>query len=368
MTAKKHVAVTLKTILDHPMVKTIRDRSATVVPYIDEVVSWWNYDLYKRKPGPAFFDNNGNLHTTDLDLACFLYALLDRRAVINLPFYKSKTPTVLKEDEKVISKDNRHGEIIGVEANQDFFSFSVKVKDLNVVGEEDVGKPRNFMLVGYDGEWSDGWRTIDFVPSMKENRFITENELWTGNKIYFDNFVAPNRWVSFFGHHYVITKMLIDRLKEEGSFYRSEVKRLLAKGIEYPEGTGPAPYTPGEKIPGVKRKFKAFNVIVQYPPFDGKYTPVKDTQAGLVEAYTHQKSFKNLARRLSFAVRATELAHYRQPRNLPAWLKNVKWESGYRLPKGRTDYDRLVLFQPAPGQVGFSLLKREFEKTAEVAG
>jgi hypothetical protein len=366
LTAKKHVATTLKTILDHPMVEAIRDRSAYIRPIINDVLSWWNYDLYKRKPGPAYYEN-GVFHTTDLDLACFLYALLDRRAVINLPFYKSQTPTVLKEDEKVISKDNRHGEIIGVEANQNFFSFSVKVKDLNVVGEEEVGKPRNFMIVGYDGNWSPSWRTIDFVPTMKENRFVTENELWSGNQIYFDNFVAPNRWISLFGHHYAITKMLIDRLKEEASFYRREQKRLLDAGIEFPEGVGPVPYTPGTKIPGVKKKLRAVEFQIQYPEFKDEYKPVGDTQHGLLQAYTHQKNLGNAARRLNFAVRATELAHDRSPDRLPAWLKNVKWESGYQIPGKKNKWDRMVLFQPAPGKTGFAILKREFEKTQEVA-
>jgi hypothetical protein len=368
MTQKKHIAESILFMLTDPIVENILDLSANITDTIEEVSSWWKFDLMKRNPSPAYYDKDG-FHATDLDLACFMYSLVGRGAVINIPTYKSKTGKREKLSEKVISANNRHGEVINLNSNQNFFSFSVRIKDLNVVKEDSVGAYRNFMLTDYDGEFYKGWRTIEFTPTLKENKFLTESELWTDNKIYFKNFVSPNRWTSFFGRHYIITKMLIERLKLEAKFYNAAWKVINKSGIRFPEGTGPQPYEYGEKGETISKKFPAFEAKIVHPGFVKDFPAVSQDLEGMMWAYNKQKFFTyTIVPRLQFMTRATELAHYRHPDRFPAWIKNTKWESGYKeSPRARTLWDRLILFQPEPGQPAVSIIKRSFEKATQIA-
>lgn len=368
MTAKKHVSESILFMLTDPIVQTVLDLSADITDVNTEVSDWWKFDLMTRKPSPAYYDENG-FHATDLDLACFLYSLLGRGAVINIPKYKSRTGKREKLNEKVISSNNRHGEIVSLVSNKDFFSFSVRIKDMNVVKEDSVGDYRNFMLTDYDGSFYKGWQTIEFTPTLKENKWITESELWTENKIYFKHFVSPNRWTSFFGRHYIITKMLIERLKLESKHYNKQWKILNESGIKFPGGTGPQPAQYGEKGETIPHKFVAFEVKLVHPAFENEFPSVTEDVEGMLWAYNKQKFYTyNLIPRLQFMTRATELAHFRHPDRFPAWFKNAKWEKGYKeTPRARTLWDRLVLFQPEPGKPAVSILKRVYEKTARIA-
>lgn len=367
MTAPKHIAKSLTTILENPLVLSILNRSSDIKPVCDEVVSWWNYDLFKRKPSAAY-DEYGLFQGTDLDLACFMYALSGRGAVINIPTYKAQTQSKMRTDQVLKSKDNRHGELLSVGANKFFFSFNINILDLNVIGEDKVGDFRTFSLTGKDGEWSDAWQTIQFEPTLKENRFITENKLWSGNTIVFKNFIHPNRWTSFFGHHYVITKMLEDRLTDQAAFLNREMKKIKSAGVSFPEGTGPSSYS-YDYGDGVQKKFVAFEAVVYAPDscIVGEYEKYTTDQAGLVAAYEDRKELMKVISKLRFMTRASEYAHYINPDRMPAWLKNVKWENDFVLPGGRTKWQRLKLFQPAVGKHSVSILKRTYTKSARVA-
>jgi hypothetical protein len=122
MTQPKHIANSLKTLLDNPIVLTALDRSVDIETAAELAVNFWNYDLFSRKPSPAY-DGYGIFRGTDLDLACFLYALVGRNAVINIPRYKAATVRTERADEKLASKTNRHGRLMGVKANKDFQYF-----------------------------------------------------------------------------------------------------------------------------------------------------------------------------------------------------------------------------------------------------
>jgi hypothetical protein len=335
---------------------------------VKEVMGWWEYDLFNRKPSPAY-DEYGVFKGTDLDLACFLYSLSGRGAVINIPFYKAHTKAKLREDQQITSKMNRHGEVLGVGANKLFFSFNVTIMDQNVVGEEKVGDFRSFSLTDKRGNWYDGWQRIEFVPTLKENRFITENKLWTGNKIIFKNFIHPNRWTSMFGRHYVVTKMLIDRLEDECAFLGSEVKRIQAAGVEFPKGDGPKSHS-YDYGKGRQEKFPAFEVKIFIPETEIKndYDFFPEDQSGLVQAYNARKRFLyGIVPALRFMTRASEFAHYQHPDRFPSWMKNMKWEDDFVIPGKRTKWQRLKLFQPKVGTQSISILKREFEKSATVS-
>lgn len=370
MTAPKTVSSALKELLNNPLVVTILDRDADIKPVIETVKSWWGYDLHSRKPSPAYNDY-GIFTGTDLDLACFLYALAERDAVINIPTYKGHSQKKQRTDQVVKSQYNRHGKLVGVGAHKEFFSFNVSIIDQNVVGEDSVGDFRTFSLTDKAGDWYDGWKTIQFDPTLRENRFITENKLWTGNKIFFKNFIHPNRWTSVFGQHYVITKLLMERLDEESKHLFREAKRLQEAGIEFPKGDGPPPSKDYEYGEGERKTFDAFEMKVFIPEakYKGTYPFVPETQEALVSVYNTRKDFVYKALpQLRFMTRASEYAHFKNPDRFPAWMKNVKWEDGFKIPpRGRALYQRLKLFQDQVGEHSVSLLKRTYQKSATVA-
>ena len=367
MTKPKYVAGTLTSILENPMVLAILDRGASLDGVIDEALSWWDYDLFKRKPSPAYSEY-GIFVGTDLDLACFMYALAGRGAIINIPYYKSHTQTKMREDQQLKSKDNRHGELLSVGANKYFFSFNINVIDQNVIGEDKIGDYRTFSMTDKTGEWYDGWRSIQFEPTLRENRFITENALWSGHKVVFKNFIHPNRWTSFFGQHYVISKLLIDRLEDEAKHLNTEIKRLQSAGFAFPEGQGPASYSYNYGA-SKQEKFTAFECKIHMPAsqISGEYKPIDDSQQAMIDAYDLRKDYNKSLNKLRFMTRASEYAHYKNPERMPMWLKNVKWESGFREPGKRTDWDRIKLFQPKVGEYSVSILKRTYQKSATVS-
>jgi len=367
MTEPKYVAQTLKNLLTNPLVVQILDRTADMTPVIEEVSSWWNYDLMTRKPSPAY-NEYGIFQGTDLDLACFLYGLVGRKSVINIPFYKSHSRAKVREDQKLTSKSNRNGQLTSVGAHKHFFSFNISIIDQNVIGEDQVGAFRTFSLTDKYGEWYDGWSKVQFVPTIKENRFITENRLWSGNTIYFNNFIHPNRWTSFFGHHYVITKMLMERLEDEAKFLYGHVKAMQAEGITFPKGDGPASYD-YEYGKGVQKKFPAFEAVIYIPEsqISGDYRNIEHNQENLISSYRRRTSYiYTIIPSLRFMTRASEFAHYKNSDRMPAWLKNVKWESNFVIPGKKKKWDRLKLFQANVGEHSISILKRKYEKSTTV--
>jgi hypothetical protein len=369
MTEAKHIAQSLKTILDNPMVLDTLDRSKDIEPIAKVAYSFWDYDLMSRKPSPAY-NEYGVFKGTDLDLACFLYALSQRDAVIKIPYYKRGSVKTTRTDQMRASAEAQ-GAITGVIANQDFFKFSVKIFDQNVIGEDKVGDYRTYNLTDHEGKWSDQWRHINFMPTLNENKFITENKLWSGNQIVFKNFAHPNRWTSFFGHYYVISKMVIDRLTEDIKYLNAQIKKMKSEGIEYPKGEGPAIKPPGTYEYGESKSvtFKSFQAKIYVPEMNlkGEFPKLQSNQTNLVFAYEKAKRLKNLKQSLTFMTRATELAHYNAQDRMPHWIKNVQWESGFREPGKRTDWERLKLFQPAPGLHSVSILKRTYDKAARVS-
>jgi len=365
----KQIANSLKTLMENPLVLETINLNSDISPTAEKACEFWGYDLMNRKPSPAY-NEYGLFQGTDLDLACFLYNMAGRGAVINIPSYKGMRQKKQRSDQVVTSAFNRHGKITGVQANKDFFTFSINVIDENVIGEEKVGEFRTFSLTDLDGTWYEGWDKIEFVPTLKENRFITENNLWSGNRIVFKNMIHPNRWTSFFGHHYIISKLIIDRLTDESAFLNAQMKFLRSKGIEFPKGEGPGTY--GESTYGDVKSVKktAFQAKVFIPSYKyvGEYPAMKKTQAALVEAYNLRKKYQNLIKTLRFMTRATEYAHSQAPNNLPAWVKGVQWEPGFKeSSRARTYWDRLPLFQDKVGEFSIALLRRWYEKSAQVS-
>jgi len=367
MIEQKYVAKTLKTILENPMVLDALDRSKNIIPIAEAAVGFWSFDLMGRKPAPAY-DEAGIFRGTDLDLACVLYEMAEREAVIKLPYYKSATRRATRKDQELTSTRDRHGRMTGLVSNQNFFKFSVRIIDENVVGEDKVGDFRTFSLTDYTGDWYDGWQRINFVPTRKENRFLTESKLWTGNVIYFKNFIHPNRWVSFFGQYYVISKIVIERLADEIKNLNGQIKKMKEAGITFPEDKAPASheYEYGETK---SVQFESFEAKVYIPELGLKneFPTTEASQESLVALNEKKKQLSKLKEKLTFMTRATEYSHYKNPNRMPQWIKNVQWENDFVEPGKRTKWQRLKLFQPKVGEQSVSILKRTYPKSARVS-
>jgi len=364
----KQVASTLKKILDDPVMKIIRNKEADIQPAVQTCRDYWSYDLYTRKPGAAYQEEV--FVGTDLDLICVLFALVDRGAVIKIPQYKSIRTRTQRTDQMLVSKENRHGKLLGITSNQNTFVFSVMVKDMNVMTTDSVGDFRNFAITDFDGKWYDGWETLEFLPTAKENDFLKDKSLYSGNSIAFKNFVHPNRWISIYGQYYLKTKALIERLRDENQWLYQRRKELEALGITAPEGYLVASEVP-VKTPGKKIKVAAFEVELDLPPLEAEYNchKIEATQESWLHVYeTRKRNMKNVSA-LQAMTRATELAFVLHGgfKRLPGWIKEASWEQGYKQKGKRKEWTRLVLGQPKVGQTGIALRARTWEKTEEVS-
>lgn len=373
----KEVAQSLKDLHATDTMAGILDRAHDPKDEITLLKSHWGYDLYTRKPGAAFMEN-GVFTPTDLDLACFMAALADRNAVINLPRYESRRPKTTRPDEMVVSAANRHGQVLGLTPNKEVFSMSVRIKDANVMkqdtdGKGEVGAYRNFMLVDIDGEWHDGWGKIEFLPTAKENAFLTDKKLWTGNTVYFQNFVHPNRWQSFFGKWYFMTRALIQRLEEEASYLRATLKEIVAveERAEAIVGSQSPPRPKATTEQGKSVKVTAMEVEVDIP-LTGDFKPVRaNTDAIQVAKDKLRKIQYEDLPTLRFAARSTELACHKSEHfnsgKMPSWIKGAEWTLGYGEAGKRKKWNRLVVAQPIVGQTGYAIRFRKYDKSETVA-
>lgn len=396
----KTVAASLMTVLSDARMLAIRDRRShddskkgnysDLDEVADEIASLWQFDLYSRKPGPAYTED-GEFVGTDLDLVCFLSALVERGAVINLPFYKSRRVKQDHVEERVISAGNRHGKVLGLTSNKQAFSFSIKVDDMNVVsqdrdGNEKVGAPRNFMLVDVDGKWWDGWRKIEFSPTAKENDFLNDKQLWSGRTIVFKNFVHPNRWISFYGKPYFLTKALIARLEDRVKFLGQEVKRLTEKltasgKLAAPTSAKPDHFNGADGLDDEEQEpegdaieVTAFEARVDFGGFVNGYKAYRPTLKNLQAAKDERKRLiYTTLPGLRFATRTVELAFAKHGFSdgghckYPSWVQGATFQPYRFADKPRTDFLRLVLAQPGVGEQGISLAFRVWTKTERVA-
>jgi len=358
-------------ILDHPIVQDLMNRTSDILTLIEDVDSYWTYDLFNRKPSPAEYDDNGHLiKATNLDLATFLYALADRKAVINLPVYKSRRPKSTTEGTIVTSSQNRHGQMMGLVSNAEVFSFGIRILDMNVMSTGQVGFPRCFMLTDFDGSWYPGWKKIDFLATANENKFLFENKLLTENVIIFSNFVTPEKWISLYGQYYFITKALIERLKEEQTFLKSERKRIMDAGFTLPNDSLVPDYPSTSKSAGTKIQVDAFEVQVDLPDNTSVYNQYPTSVDGLRFICNNISQVRKALEKFRFATRCVELAASKQGYldTLPSWLKNVSWEKDYKTgPRSRTYWNRLRFVQPGPFQKSIAIRTRWFNVTQEVA-
>ena len=350
------------------------DRNEDVRACCGRVADTWKYDLATRKSGTAYQDEDGKW-TTSLDLAAFLSALADRRAVITLPAYKSRRAATRKEGEVVVSKENRHGRIVRLTSNQDVWSFNVLIEDANVITTGSVGAPRNFMLQDLDGTWHDGWKVVELLPHTDEEKKLFAST----NKVAFEYLVHPNRWTSVYSRPYLLAKVAIMRLADQQRFLRAERKRLYTdRGEEKKE------WPKSEKV-GEDKPIEvwAANFVVDGLEFRGEYTPYPTTQEALEEIGLLLARIDQLITQLRFHARASEFAFWRYcvqeglqddqilpwlqgdaqaSLKAPSWAPDATWTCGFKeSPKARTYWATL------DRDGGLKLRWRAWRKTERVA-
>lgn len=288
----------------------ITNRNLPVDAEIERLLEHWRYDIEKRAVPAAIIDADGK-KCAKADMLSFLSALCDRGAVINLESYQSATASTTRSDQLVVSKANRHGKLKSIVFNQETLGASVRIVDANVIttdedGEQDVGADRNFTVVTPDGEFYAGMPTMDFVPNRKENDFIA-GVLNDDGTIMFDRFVSEQRRYSFFGRPYLTAKLLIERLKDEATFCRAEMARIVQAGVTVPASS----YVPVAKGATVPKTIRTIEVDIQDvdAAFSGSYAAYSTDLAGWEAARKRKNAITYvIVPKLVLHTRATELA------------------------------------------------------------
>jgi len=353
--AKKEVSKKFEELMEQQVVKCILDRGSDISYAIEVVTEFWkDWNIYDRKSRPE-------------DMAVFLYTLAARKAVIKIPEYKSFSQTKFKEGQSLASKDNRHGPILGMISNKETWNFSVKINDANVMTTDSVGDARTFTLTDFNGDWYEGWDTLQFMPDAKENDFIKDFAMANEGRITFEHFIHPNRWTSMYGTRYFITKMLIQRLQEESRNYAAQIKRMKEAGIKYPgggDGTSTAKsYTNSDVDAGKQIKVPAFIAEIDCPPNESEYPLYDDSPENLQKLTRTRNRFTyNVNADLSFMTRITEKAFFDTldkngvPKYTPSWMKNLKFVNDYKVPpRGRKEWNRFIIHQPENFKLGFAV-------------
>lgn len=352
--ATNSLAKTVKDVanLTNPLAKVIMDRSSVIDKnFVEKIVNQSIFSWKGRNPAPAI-DENGNYQATDLDLLSFMVPMVARGAIIEIPAYKNRRKSVKRSNERKVGS-TQFGAMTNLVSHKDALSFSVRIFDQSIIvkdeetEKESVGAFRNYMLVDCDGYWHDGWNQITWDPSKKENAFLSEKNLWTGNSVRFTHYVHPNRKQSIYGAPYLLLKMLTARLTDEASFYRAEVKRLKKLGITLPKGEKSATAEISSAGETEKITVDTIECILDLPEFSGDYVPVSNDVSGMIEAYRRQKLFTYTLKPLvQFVLRADEAAFFffgHSESFIAHWMGDVSWESGYKPPRGRIQWNRLQL-------------------------
>lgn len=368
-----HFAKTVRDVvsLKNEYAQVIMDRSKSIThELVSALVAQGVMSYSGRNPKPAL-DADGNFQTTDLDLLSFLVPLAARNAVVEIPSYKNRRQTVKNGDERKIGT-NQFGSITSLVSNKSVFSFSVKIHDKTIAvkddnGDEELGAYRNYMVVDCDGRLYDGWDRIVLNPNAKENSFLTEKSLWTGNTVYFKHFVHPNRWQSVFGAPHLLKKMLLARIDDEARFYRAEIKRLHALGIF--AGSGMPKPERVKTVRGETRKIEVstMEMLLTLPKFTGEYEAASNTVEGLLAAYRRQHLLTYKWKPLvQFVVRANEAAFFKFGLDangvgkIARWLAKFTWQLAKKSP-------RSALYQTMKFNDKVSLLYRLKTKTERVS-
>jgi len=362
---------------------SLSDRATDIRAPLNRLLDAWSFDLSSRKPGVAYVDDSGAAVTT-LDLACFLSALADARAVVNLPEYQVRRAKTVTEGQMVVSNKNRHGRIISLSSNQDAFSFGFVCEDANVIDDQgNVGLPRTYLMQDIDGQWYEGWKSVDLLPTGLPGE-VFQKLAGALSTLVFQYFIHPNRWPSFYGVPHLLALAADQRISDQLRFLKTESKRL--KEILNIE---PKVWPKTSKI-GDEEKIKIWAMNVELDGFNliGEYKQYPDTQDGLDSCNILSARLRAQQKNLRFQMRATAFAFYNEAikPNIPedkfldwqkgeiaelqtlqprksGWVVDKQWETGWKeKPKSRTFWARMEIKE------GYHVRFKLREKTESVSG
>lgn len=301
-----------------PKMKKMADRSHGIMEVVNDLIASWSYDLASRKPGIAYVTPDGR-PITDLDLACYMSSLVSNRGMMNLPRYVSARGKTHTEGEVVLASGNRHGRTVELRSHQKVFSFGVTIDDVMVMTKDSVGKSRTFMMQGIDGEWYDGWDTIEILPDGLEAE-VHAALCDAQGKMHFDYFVHPMRWVSVFGENFRLAKFAADyRIPDELRFLKAEIKRLQEETKTPPKVW---PISSKDKESERSKKTWAYESFIDGVAITGDYPALykcgedetydmDKAKADLEEAVSRKKRLESVQKSLRFHVRASEFSWWK---------------------------------------------------------
>lgn len=334
-------------------VANLMNRGTSCLDVINDVLAAWGFDLDSRKPGVAHMMEDGTPVTT-LDMVSVLAKLVEWEPVIILSDYKGIGAQTKREDQIVVSKEKRHGKIVGLVSHQDMFNFSMRIFDMMVMGAKDVGDYRTFALFAH-GDWNPGFHSIQFKPTQEEAEVL--QRIASGSStVAFETFIYPNRWPSIYGRYYLLAKFAIQRMADELKAVEAKIRMMEEQlKIEKPF------YPPREKVGTTEPKTVwKFNMeIISSHDLSGNYDEGLRVYGMDMDSYAALKAYGKALRKkievLRFQTRATEYAFFTQIQNrvgeknlldwtkreskdhgdkipLAAWVKDFSWNVGWQVP------------------------------------
>jgi hypothetical protein len=384
----------------------LADRSHGIMEVVNDLIASWSYDLSTRKPGVSYVTPEGH-PVTDLDLACYISSLVSKRAVVNLPKYHGARGKSHTEGEVVVSSANRHGRTVELRSNQKVWSFGVCIDDANVMTADSVGKSRTFLMQGINGDWHDGWETIEIMPQGLDKE-VFDALCGKDRKMRFDYFIHPMRWTSVFGENFRIAKFAADyRIPDELRWLKAEIKRLQEETKTppkvWPKSTTDKKSERSAKAWAYESFIDGVALTSEYPALykceDGEEYDLEKGKADLKEALSRKKRLEAVQKSLRFHVRASEFSwweHLTKNMNVytdevtddkyqdrvlsrepiewvakggqdvskPSWAKSKTWKHGVKDPMKPTG---TTLFASMEMEEGVSYRFRAMHKSEKVA-
>jgi len=271
----------------------LSDRSRDVVAEVGDYLEGWGCDLKGRKPRQ--FEGEDGTTTMELDLPALIMELVKGNTVINIPTYRAAGPRVERSNEIVLSRDNRHGEVLAPSCHKHLPNLGLLIKDAQVIKDGGVGAFRAFNFCGADGEFrdEDAWQTIEIFGDSGE----------LADEIKLTYTVNPGRWSSIYGRPYLVAKAAVLRLQDESQHYGAVVRKLRKK---FPVEKGS--YFSKETGAKLEVEVMAFEAELEGFELEGDYLEVAETRAGMEAAEEHLSKLRALIKRLNFPIRVSEAA------------------------------------------------------------
>lgn len=328
----------------------LTERNQNVDEAVQELLQHWQYNLFARKPGAALSED-GTVET-DLDLACLVSAVRQRDGIISFPQYQNRRQTTVAADEVRLGDGPRMGRLVGLTSNQETFGFGGRVFDTSVVkidqetGAQQQGAYRTFLFTDLGGDLYDGWSQIDWLPTLGENKFLSDLYSADGN-LYLSGWVHPNRWTAVYGKYYWQTKVLVQRLADEQTFTNASLKAMRADAALAPQLPEPEQYAARRSV-GAATKIKQETLQAHVDAeLTGEYPAYPLTVDGFQAAAARKKALTASLEHLRFHARTTELAFYQhaRERQAPQWARATV-TAGFKVKK--TEFTRVEFANRAP--------------------